>query len=304
MILSVGEILVDMIGKSSRDGGTLYERKAGGAPFNVCCAINKTGGKCDFFGTVGSDNMGKFLLDFAIKQGINNKYINVDNDHNTTLAFVELNEEGERSFCFYRKNTSDYHLLDLNEEIIKGYNIIHFGSLMLSSLEGINYLKNSVEKVKNTGVLLSFDINFRSDIFSSTEEAIEIYKEIIPLFDIIKISEEEIEIFGKEYINSLKNKIIFVSLGKDGSICKYKGESYYAETKKVKSIDTTGAGDAFFGAALRKLDEFDINNLNKNQITEMLSFANAAGAINTLGYGAIDNLPDENKIKEFLKNAN
>ena len=302
MILCVGEILVDMIGKTM-NGQTVYERKAGGAPFNVCAAINKSGGKSDFVGTVGDDNMGRFLLDFVSANGIDNSYIHIDSKHNTTLAFVELDDAGERSFCFYRKNTSDYHLQPLNEEMYKKYNIIHFGSLMLSSKEGIAYIKETARKAKENGVLLSFDINFRQDIFESIECAIEIYKDIIPLFDILKISSEEVEIFKEDYISSLTNKLIFISLGKQGSLCKYKGDKCFANTIVVEAVDTTGAGDAFFGATLRMLDGRDIDNLDKTTITDILKFANVTGALNTLGLGAIDNLPNEATIKEYAKHV-
>lgn len=299
MILAVGEILVDMIGKPSADS-LVYERKAGGAPFNVCAAINKLGGKCAFLGTVGNDNMGKFLIDFVNKQNIYKSYIKVDDKHNTTLAFVEIDKSGERSFCFYRKNTSDYRLDNLTLDMYKQYNIIHVGSLLLSEPNGVEYIKNIAKNAKENDVLLSFDINFREDIFSSKEAAINIYKEILPLFNIIKISSEEIDIFTKEYIDTLSNDLIFISLGSKGSVCKYKGTIYHAGVRKVKPIDTTGAGDAFYGAILYQLDNLDIKNLTVEQITDILKFANAAGAINTLGYGAIDHLADQNKIKEFL----
>lgn len=302
MILSVGEILVDMIGKPNNEGTTIYERKAGGAPFNVCAAINRLEGHADFLGSVGKDNMGSFLLDFMSKENIDTKYVSVLDDYNTTLAFVELDKEGERSFCFYRKNTSDIHLVDLDDELIKKYNIIHFGSLMLSSDEGRTYLLKNAKKVKENGVLLSFDINFRDDIFSSKEEAIKIYKEIIPLFDILKISSEEIEIFTEEYVDSLTNKLIFISLGKQGSICKYDGKKYHGNTVVVKSVDTTGAGDAFYGASLKMIDEVGSDNLDSENIINILKYANIVGALTTLGYGAIDPLPSKTQIKEFMDN--
>ena len=61
MILSVGEILADMIGTEG-ESGFFYERKAGGAPFNVACAIKKMGGNCAFVGSVGNDLVGDFLI--------------------------------------------------------------------------------------------------------------------------------------------------------------------------------------------------------------------------------------------------
>ena len=64
MVLSVGEILADMIGEV-KNGITFYERKAGGAPFNVACSVAQFGCESGFVGSVGDDLIGKFLFDFA-----------------------------------------------------------------------------------------------------------------------------------------------------------------------------------------------------------------------------------------------
>ena len=118
MILSVGEILVDMIG-GEKDGVFCYERKAGGAPFNVACAVAKFGAKSGFVGCVGADTVGGFLEKFIKEQNLSCSYVKKDDTVNTTLAFVELDKTGERSFCFYRKNTADYRLPEIPKEIFE-----------------------------------------------------------------------------------------------------------------------------------------------------------------------------------------
>ena len=132
MILSVGEILVDMIGEAT-PSGFIYQRKAGGAPFNVACTISKLKGNISFVGCVGDDLIGQFLTNVATEQKFENLILRVDPKRNTTLAFVELDENGERSFCFYRQNTADYMLPEIDADLLKKTNIIHVGSLMLST---------------------------------------------------------------------------------------------------------------------------------------------------------------------------
>ncbi len=62
MVFSTGEILVDMI--ASKNGETTaYARYAGGAPFNVACAVKKCGGDSGFYGRVGMDTMAFFYGD-------------------------------------------------------------------------------------------------------------------------------------------------------------------------------------------------------------------------------------------------
>ena len=101
MVLCVGEVLVDMIAYETPEGVS-YQRKAGGAPFNVACAINKFGGSASFVGAVGNDTIGSFLESFIKKQNLVSFHLEKNLNRNTTLAFVDLDSEGERSFCFYR----------------------------------------------------------------------------------------------------------------------------------------------------------------------------------------------------------
>ena len=138
MVLCVGEILADMIGAKTAYG-VCFERRAGGAPFNVACAVKKLGGQARFYGCVGDDAVGDFLIDFAASRGLDGRSIARDYARNTTMAFVELDDAGERSFCFYRKNTADAHLPHIPDEQIRRADIIHIGSLMLSESHGVEY---------------------------------------------------------------------------------------------------------------------------------------------------------------------
>ena len=201
MILCIGEILADMIG-TVKDGSLWYERKAGGAPFNVACAAKKFGAEVKFAGSVGNDLIGDFLINFANARKLDGVLIERDNNRNTTLAFVELDENGERSFCFYRKNTADYNLPYLSENQIAEAKIVHIGSLMLSEKEGFDYAKRIIELARSQGKLISFDINYRTDIFKDKESAVKVYKEIIKYADVVKFSDDEVKVFTESYIEN------------------------------------------------------------------------------------------------------
>ncbi len=298
MILCVGEILADMFG-STVNGVFSYERNAGGAPFNVACAIKKFGGSSVFVGNVGDDAIGKFLVDFAVGRGLDECYVTLDEKRNTTLAFVELDESGERSFCFYRKNTADYHLPEIPEKIWSKAKMVVVGSLMLSENEGFAYAEKLIERAKQAGKEIAFDVNFRSDVFSCKDEAIERYKSIIEKADVLKLSSEETEIFGEAYLRSLKDKLICVSLGKAGSVCLFGEEKYAVPSVKVTPVDTTGAGDAFFAGFLTKLPAVKSERTAKS-ITDALLFGNVCGALTTRAKGAIDGLPSAEEAEEVF----
>lgn len=300
MLLCIGEILADMIGEE-KNGITTYERKAGGAPFNVACALHKFGADVKFVGSVGDDLIGQFLIKYANDFGMDTTYIHQNTERNTTLAFVELNEEGDRSFCFYRKGTADYVMPNVSDELIKMADTVCIGSLMLAYPECVDYALDIIERAHAFGKTVAFDVNYRTDIYRDTESATKTYKKILALADIVKFSEDEVEIFGEDYVNTLSDKLVLVTLGKNGSEWRYKGERNVLPSITVKVVDTTGAGDAFFAGTLSQLDKYVGSPFTEQILNDALCFGNIAGALNTTGRGAIDNLPNLDTIHKYLK---
>lgn len=301
MIICAGEILADMIGKNE-NGHIDYECFVGGAPFNVACCLKKLSAKCGFCGNVGNDVIGDMLVRISEEQGFDYLSINKSEDKNTTLAFVSVDDEGERSFSFYRKNTADaFFSIEKAEEIVNNANIIHIGSLMLSCNMGQYFAKRLVKLAHEKGKYISFDVNYRDDIFNSQKEAVDIYKEYINDADIIKFSLDEICMFSdKDDINEAllnmagEKKIVFLTLGSGGSMAAYKGEIYTAENIKAERIvDTNGAGDAFMAGALYALDQ------GENDMEKILKWGNACGSLTVSQKGAYPTW-DIEKVKALI----
>ncbi len=291
MILSIGEILADMIGE--RDGENLiFKTFCGGAPFNVAVNAKQSGASVAFIGKVGKDNVGKFLIDYASKAELDHLNIAVDKKRNTTLAFVTLTD-GERDFTFFRNNTADFNLdiKDIDFSLYKDLNIVHLGSLMLSEKVGEKFAHALCKKVKKAKKLLSFDLNLRMDLYENEEDAVKVYAPFIKMADILKFSEEEILWFtGKDSFEDAicslykQDRILLISLGSKGSMYYYNGMSGVVPTTEVKPVDTTGAGDAFFGGFLAKIDG---KIIDEQVIKDALVFANECGAKATQFKGAI-----------------
>lgn len=292
MILSIGEILADMIGRGEGNAMS-FARYPGGAPFNVACDLKKLGADVGFAGRVGHDLIGDFLGAFAASADLDPLILQVDEERNTTLAFVELAPDGERSFCFYRKGTADYHIdPDALEDAIARADTVHLGSLMLSEPAGRAAADRIIDLTRRHGKRLSFDVNYRSDIFSDPEEAIAIYRRYIDEADIVKYSEDEVCLFcGKsdfdEAVNALRDtdRMIFVTRGKQGSICITRGHVYTRGSIPVTCVDTTGAGDAFFAGVLSVLDGKIAPTAA--DIDRALAVGNICGALATTAHGAI-----------------
>ena len=306
MLICIGEILVDIF-----DDGCRRDILAGGAPFNVACNALLYTKDVTFYGAVGNDDNGRLLINTVNKKGFNKPTIKVLDDRYTSRAIVTLTN-GERSFRFERDQGADY-VLDINDidiSSLKDDDIVHIGSLMLSYKEGREFFYSLIKRIRAASkAKISFDINYRDDIFSSPTEAKNVFLTALKEADILKFSEEEISLFSNEKditkaLDELLDpyQVAVVTLGSKGSIYYHNGHSVHVDTYPVKPIDTTGAGDAFYSYFLASLINHPDFINNDKQIDYYLKRANAVGGLATLKKGAIDSAPSEEMIDAFIKN--
>lgn len=293
MILSVGEILADMIGQKE-DGVTTFKAFCGGAPFNLAVNAKQSGAKVSFVGRVGNDVIGRFVLCEAQKAHLDRLDIQIDAERNTTIAFVTLTD-GERDFAFNRHDTADFNIDfdDIDFESYENLEIVHLGSLMLSEQKGREFAEKIANKASELGAKLSFDMNFRKDIYKNFEDAKRAYAPFVERADIIKFSDDELTDYTgisdmDEAAKSVlkKDKLLLVTLGKSGSAYYYNDlKGIVPSISGVKCVDTTGAGDAFFGAFLANIEG---KELTEENIVYSMQQGNIQGAKTTEFYGAIE----------------
>lgn len=287
MILAIGEILVDRIVENGEQKDFL-----GGASVNMIINAKQSGAKCAYVGRVGKDDLANFLNKQMQKANLDRLDLQFDSDRKTTVALVTLTD-GERDFRFVRENTADYHLdfnaIDFNS--YKDLNHVHLSSLIISEKEGAQFLEKVVEKVKSLGIRLSFDVNFRSDVFPNVETAIKTYLPFINSSNVVKFSEEEIELFTgeKDVVKGArklakKGQLFVITLGSKGSVYYLDGETGFVPTVPVKPVDTTGAGDAYFGTFIANIEGKELTSKN---ITYAMEKASEKGAKTTQFYGAV-----------------
>ena len=312
-VIALGELLIDFtMNGQSEQGNNMFEACPGGAPCNVLALLNKMGKKTAFIGKVGKDQFGALLRDTITEAGIDASNLMVDEDVNTTLAFVHTFPDGDREFSFYRNPGADMMLTadEVNPEVVKDTKVFHFGTLSMTH-EGVREAtKKAVETAKANGCLVSFDPNLRPPLWSSLDLAKEQMEYGFGKCDILKISDNEIQfVSGKEdydegiaYLQETYNiPLILLTMGKDGSRAYYKGMRVERPGFSVKAIETTGAGDTFCGSSLNYLVDHDFENLTEEQLGEMLTFANAAAALVTTKKGAIKAMPVKEEVLELIQ---
>lgn len=312
-VIALGELLIDFtMNGQSEQGNNMFEACPGGAPCNVLSLLNKMGKKTAFIGKVGKDQFGALLRDTITEAGIDASNLMVDENVNTTLAFVHTFPDGDREFSFYRNPGADMMLTadEVNPEVVKDTKVFHFGTLSMTH-EGVREAtKKAVETAKANGCLVSFDPNLRPPLWSSLDLAKEQMEYGFGKCDILKISDNEIQfVSGKEdydegiaYLQETYNiPLILLTMGKDGSRAYYKGMRVERPGFSVKAIETTGAGDTFCGSSLNYLVDHDFENLTEEQLGEMLTFANAAAALVTTKKGAIKAMPVKEEVLELIQ---
>ncbi|MCI5903737.1 MAG: PfkB family carbohydrate kinase [Oscillospiraceae bacterium] len=311
-VAALGELLIDFTENGvSPQGNPIFEANPGGAPCNVLAILQKLGKKTAFIGKVGKDIFGRQLAEVVRSAGIDVTNLVTDSKVPTTLAFVHTLEGGDREFSFIRDPGADMMLRkeEINADIVKSAKIFHFGTLS-STHEGVREAtRYGVDIAKESGALISFDPNLRPPLWSSLEDARREIEYGLAKCDILKISDNEIEFMtgSTDYDKAVRGlmekydiRLAFATLGKNGS------RAYYGDLKaecmgfKVNTIETTGAGDTFCGSALNYILEHDINSLTENDLSELLTFANAAAAIITTRRGALKVMPEKEEILELI----
>ncbi|MFI8705946.1 carbohydrate kinase [Bacillus sp. NPDC077411] len=318
-LYAIGEVLIDFIpiqkGKALKDV-VEFQRVPGGAPANVAAAVAKYGGKSCMLTKLGTDAFGDFLLEQLQEVGVNTDKVTRTNEANTGLAFVSLREDGERDFSFYRNPSADllFHENEVDESWFEKGDILHFCSVdLVESPMKYAHIK-AIRSAKENGGIISFDPNVRLPLWKHAEDCRKTILEFIPLAHIVKISDEELEFITgisdpKEAIESLfigDVQVVIYTKGAQGAELYMKDRQYQSNGYRVVVQDTTGAGDAFIGGFLYKLLEKNVRQQNVEEVLhmhwqEILTFANASGALTTTGKGAISSIPVKEDIYQLLE---
>ena len=310
-IVGLGELLIDFTPIKINEE-KFFKENPGGAPCNFLTIAQSLGSRTAFIGKVGNDSFGKMLKTTLEKKGIETSGLILDHNYNTTLAFVHLDDKGDRSFSFYRKNCADVMLeySDINIELLDNTKAFHFGSLSFTDEPIKSTLLKLLRYCKEKNIIISYDPNYRPSLWDSEEYAVESIKNGLGYADILKLSEEEAELITgeKDPLEACKSlekydiKIIFITLGSKGSFYYHKNGYGYVVGRKSKVVDTTGAGDTFFGSAVHQIikKSISLDVFSKSDFEEILHLSNIAASLCIEKYGGIPSIPSKSDIYEYL----
>ena len=308
-ILTIGEVLIDLT-QTGRDekGIPQFAANPGGAPANLAVAASRLGAKTAFIGKVGADGFGRYLSDVLTQNGVDASGVAVDRQHPTTMAVVSVDASGERDFSFYRGANADVMLSkeDIPDAALEGAKVVHFGSVSLTADPSRSATLDAVRRAKAMGKTITYDPNYRANLWPDQDTAVAQMKAPLDLVDILKVSDEELPLLtgttdceaGTAQLAAHGIGLIFVTLGPDGVFYRMGDKTGHVAGVPCKVGDTNGAGDTFFGAALSKLCKEDLPALTVEKLEGILAFANKAASITTSRHGAIPAMPTLEEMGE------
>ena len=237
------------------------------------------------------------------------------NEANTALAFVSLKEDGERDFSFYRNPSADMLLSaeEICEEDFEEGIILHFCSVSLIDAPIKEAHKKAIEYTTKHNGIISFDPNVRLPLWKTPEACRQAILEFLPLSNIVKISDEELEFITgiKDEQEALKSlfvgqvEVVIYTKGTEGAEFITKERNISVPSFKVKAEDTTGAGDSYIGSFLYQVSKAATNleelvNLDEAKVVEILTFSAATAALTVSKKGAIAALPTTEAVIEMM----
>lgn len=316
-VVALGELLIDFTSQSTASSGyPILAAHPGGAPCNLLATLAKFGASTAFLGKVGDDSFGHLLCSTLSNAGVDTSGLVFDHNCFTTLAFVTLTEDGDRSFSFARKPGADTMLSadEVSLSLIAQSRVFHFGSLSLTHEPARAATRHAVNYAKAAGKLISYDPNLRISLWNDPAEAKTQILWGLSQADIVKISDDEAaflfdldaEAGAHRIMDEYGAKLVFVTCGADGCcFCNQTASGRTSAPKDIQVIDTTGAGDIFAGAALWTLLQYNKTPeaLGRHELEDITRFACTAATLSTAKFGGISSVPDLDNVYRLMKHA-
>ncbi|WP_429946361.1 aminoimidazole riboside kinase [Bibersteinia trehalosi] len=299
----LGDAVVDLI----PDGENHYLKCAGGAPANVAVGVSRLGVSAGFIGRVGHDPLGKFMQQTLKAENVGVEQMILDPKQRTSTVIVGL-DDGERSFTFMVNPSADQFLEVADLPQFQADEWLHSCSIALINEPSRSTTFEAIRRIKQAGGFFSFDPNLRESLWKSLDEMKQVVNQAVALADVLKFSEEELtlltdtttlEAATAAITAQYPEKLIIITLGKDGAIYHLNGESKLVAGKALKPVDTTGAGDAFVSGLLAGLSQSS-DWKKESVLVDIIRKANASGALATTQKGAMSALPSKAQLEQFL----
>lgn len=282
-----------------RHAGSL-DLRIGGAESTVAIALARLGVDAGWISRVGNDELGELVLSKIRAEGVDVSRVS-RSDAQTGLYLRDMVSTGPRVF-YYRQRSAASELAPgvFDKDYLNGAKFLHMTGITPALSQSCRqYTQWALQQAREHGVSASFDVNFRSKLWSA-EEALTCLESFLPYLDVLFISDEEARALWQRDDRTLLESLaargpsqILIKHGGDRCVALLDGVLLEAPAFQVNVVDTTGAGDAFAAGYLAA-------KLWGLPPERSLRIAQAMGACCVSGEGDYENLPDKAELMRFV----
>lgn len=320
-LICMGRVAVDLyaeqIGASLSDAQT-FRKYLGGCAGNIAVGAARLGLKCMMFSCIGQDEMGLFLKNELIHEGVNTDLLEETKNHLTGLVLLGIKPPHEFPLMFYRTDCADMQLKpqQISKDKLQQAKAILVTGTGLSTESMLHTTKEVIQRARQAETAVILDLDYRPVLwgltaagdgetrYQSSQKVSETYQQILSFCDLIVGTEEEICIAGgaDEVQHALK-KIreftqapVVLKRGEKGSEVYFSGTHQPLLTKPfpVEVLNVLGAGDGFMAGLLSAL-------LQGKSWEIATAYANASGALVVTRHGCAPAIPYKEELDYFIQ---
>lgn len=314
--ISVGEALVDFL--PNRRGQRVREVACwtpclGGAPANVAVGLSRLGARSGLVGVTGEDEFGHFLKEGLGAEGVDVRHLRQTAEGKTGLGFVSLTHGGERSFTFYRTRAAETFLDHRDTtgaaKFLRSSRVVHVGTNSLIHAPARAAVSEAVKRAFEAGQITSTDPNLRLRLWKDPAVLRRLLGGLFKRCAVVKLSEEEIEFVtgtsdvsdALDWLEKRGVVVAIVTLGAKGAALRFQGQTRAVPARKVKVVDTTGAGDGFTAGFLYGLTRLygtraELEAADIDALEGHARFGCLVGSHVVTRLGAVAGLPRKNQL--------
>lgn len=315
-VICLGEALVDFLpnrrGQRVREV-TQWTPCLGGAPANVAVGLARLGARSGLVGVTGDDEFGHFLKEGLRQEGVDVSCMRQTTEGKTGLGFVSLTKSGERSFTFYRTRAAETFLDERDtkgaSKLLRSSKVVHVGTNSLIHAPARAAVVDAVKAAHAAGQITSTDPNLRLHLWKDPEVLKKLLATLFKHCAVVKLSEEEIEFVtgttdvmkALDWLEARGVVVGIVTCGAKGAVLRFGGDTRKVPARKVKVMDTTGAGDGFTAGFLYGLTRLygtrgELETADLDALEGHARFGCVVGSYVVTRLGAVAGLPTQREL--------
>ncbi|WP_406690280.1 sugar kinase [Saccharopolyspora sp. ID03-671] len=290
-VVTLGETMMALRSTGLLRLGGSARTSIAGAETTVAIGLSRLGHSARWVSRLGRDEAGELILRTLRAEGVDVSAVSRDDSPTGLILFEERLPDLVR-VQYYRANSAATRLGpdDVRNAVSGEVSLVHLSGITAGIGEGPRAaVEAALDAAAEVGAMVSFDINFRSKLWSPVVAA-EVLTPLARRADVVIGSTDELELVGgAESLLAAGVREVVTKLGAAGAMASTADGTVSASGNRVEVVDSIGAGDAFTSGYLSAL-------LDGLPVPERLARGNTCGAFAVSTSGDWEGLPTRSEL--------